>query len=97
MGASTFCHDLIQRDISRHFQNNNQQQERSRACENVSQNDNLQQDRRKVNNSRGQNNVPVILLLVTSPLKLQTIMSKYLMWLLMRTSVIKLIIIIITM
>ena len=70
MGASAiWCHDLIQHDVPRHCQKNNQQQERIRACMNVSQTDDLQQDRSQVNENRSQNNVPVILLLVTSLLK----------------------------
>jgi len=99
MGASATCHDLIQCDVPRprHCPNNNQQQERNQACKNVSQNNDLQQERSQVNENRSQNKVPSILLLVTSTLTLHTIMSKYSMWLLMRTLVIKLIIMIMTM
>ncbi len=89
--VSAFCHDLFQRDIPRHCQDNNQQQERSWGCKNVSQNNNLEQKRSRGCKNSSQNNVPVILL-VTSLLKLQmlllvTSLTGYLMWLLMRTLV----------
>ncbi len=89
--ASTFCHDLFQHDVPRHCQNNDQQQERSWGCKNVSQNNNFQQERSRGCENTSQNNVPVILL-VTSSLKLQmlllvTSLTGYSMWLLMRTSV----------
>jgi hypothetical protein len=89
--ASAFCHDLFQRDVPRHCQNNNQQQERSWGCENVSQNYNLQQERSQVCENSSQNNVPVSLLVMSS-LKLQmlllvTSLTSYSMWLLIRTSV----------
>ncbi len=78
LDASAFCHNLFQRDIPRHCQNNNQQQERSWGCKNVSQNNDLQQERSRGGENSSQNNVPVILL-VTSSLR----------WLLLRTLVIK--------
>ncbi len=86
--ASAFCHNLFQRDVPRHCQKNNQQQERSRGYKNVSENNDLQQERSRGCKNSSQNNVPVILLL-TSSLKLQRIMSSYSVWLFMRTLVIK--------
>jgi hypothetical protein len=89
--ASTFCHDLFQCNVPRHCQNNNQQQERSWGCKNLSQNNDLQQKRSWGCENSSQKNVPVILL-VTSSLKLQmlllvTSLNGYSMWLLIRTSV----------
>jgi hypothetical protein len=89
--AIAFCHDLFQRDIPRHCQNNDQQQERSWGCKNISQNNDLQQERSRGCENSSQNNVPVILL-VMSLLKLQmlllvTSLTGYSMWLLLRTSV----------
>jgi hypothetical protein len=89
--ASAFCHNLFQRNVPRHCQNNNKQQERSWGCENVSQNNDLQQERSRGCKNSSQNNVPVILL-VTSSLKLQMLLlvmslTDYSMWLLMRTLV----------
>ncbi len=91
LDASAFCHDLFQRDVLRHCQNNDQQQERSWGCKNVSQNNDLQQERSRGCKNLSQNNVPVILF-VTSLLKLQmlllvTSLTGYSMWLLMRTSI----------